>query len=76
MEKERLRRTSKEVHDLKIRMLTAKKALPLGSVTLFINRFHEYNTYDDSRRVRMVHSLTIVDEEIIDKFELLAKEMR
>jgi hypothetical protein len=76
MEKERLRRTTKEVHDLKLRMLKAKKALPRGSVKLFINRFHEYNTYDDSCRVRMVHSLTIVDEEIIEKFELLAKEMR
>lgn len=68
------RRPTEEVDALKERVLLAKKVLPPGAVTLFISRFPEFNTYKKSIRVRNVHALRIVDEEITAKFETLAAE--
>lgn len=72
--KKNKRRSTEEVDALKARILEAKKSLKRGAVTSFISRFPAYTTYQKSSRVRQVFSLLIVDEEITEKFELMAEE--
>ena len=67
------RRSSKEVNELRYRMIEAKKILPPGAVAMLIADNPEFDNYKKASRVRLVHSLSIVDEEIIEKFEAIAK---
>lgn len=68
------RRSSEEVNALKERILAVRKRLPPGAVTLFVSRYPDFNGYKKSSRVRNVHSMLIVDEDITAKFEDLAAE--
>lgn len=68
------RRSSDEVNALKKRMIKVREVLPPGAVTLYISRFPEFNTYKKASRVRNVHALNIVDEEVTANFEALAAE--
>lgn len=71
-ESSQTRRSSAEVNDLRERMVAIKKRLPKGAVTKFISLYPEFNPYKKASRVRLVFNLTIVDEDITDKFEKLA----
>jgi len=66
------RRSSDEVNDLRKRMVTVKQRLPKGAVTTLISLHPEFNAYKKSSRVRLVFNLSIVDEDITQKFEALA----
>lgn len=70
--KKETRRSPDEVNALRERMVAVKKRLPRGAVTMFISCNPAFNSYKKSSRVRLVHNLTIVDEEITDLFEKLA----
>tara|TARA_R110000744_G_scaffold121524_3_gene226232 strand:- start:1008 stop:1283 length:276 start_codon:yes stop_codon:yes gene_type:complete len=65
------RRKTKEVNDLRKRMILVKEKLPKGAVTKFISLYPEFNPYKKASRVRLVFNLSIVDEDITQKFEAL-----
>jgi len=67
-----VRRTSLEVNDLRKRMIVCKENLNKGAVTTFISLHPEFSPYKKASRVRLVFNLSIVDEDIIKKFEDLA----
>lgn len=70
------RRKKDEVLELRERMTAARKLLSKGAVSLFVNTYPEYDTYQKGLRVSRVYQLQLVDEDIIAKFEELANNQK
>ena len=72
---EATRKTPKEVHPLKLRIL-ALRPLPMGWRQIFIEKYPEYNTLQGLTRLSNVAATnaSVTDKDITEKMELLFRK--